>query len=324
MHTLIRRSACFIAILLFSGLTMGVQPALAVDCSQAQINLTTQAEVDSFQADYGPGCDTVINGLIIDGASINDLTPLSDLTAVATIGPFYPTHQLLITNTSLTSLAGLENLANIFWLDLSNNNQLTSLAALSNLTLVRGPITISGSSVLTNVNGLGGVTALNGGALILRDNPLLSDLSGLSNLTTTGASLVINNNDSLQHVDGLSGLNFVASNISIGYNDGLLNIDGLVNIANFDATFDLRFNSQLVSIPTFTGWTDLFGLILYYNAELQHVDGLLGLETIGNQYSTMWIRNNAKLSSLDGLADLVVSMRGWNYQAIPCWVIVTG
>ena len=91
------------ACLILPALLIHPPVAWSVDCTPDTITLSTQAEVDNFQANHGPGCDTVVTGLIIDGASINDLSALSGLTATSTVGPFSSTHQLRIANTSLTS-----------------------------------------------------------------------------------------------------------------------------------------------------------------------------------------------------------------------------
>ena len=74
-------------------------PVLAVDCSPADITLSTQEEVNDFQANHGLGCDTIVSSLTITGITINDLTPLSGLMTAGWNSKF------MINGTALTSLA---------------------------------------------------------------------------------------------------------------------------------------------------------------------------------------------------------------------------
>ena len=75
-------------------------PARAVNCRGDAISLFTQAQVDQFQAQFGP-CDRVTGGLIVSGANIVNLNGLAGLRSVG---------NLIIGGTALTSLAGLSSL----------------------------------------------------------------------------------------------------------------------------------------------------------------------------------------------------------------------
>jgi hypothetical protein len=54
---------------------------MAVDCTSANITLTSQTEVDNFQNTYGGGgtCDRVTGHIWVTGNDIFDLSPLSAL-----------------------------------------------------------------------------------------------------------------------------------------------------------------------------------------------------------------------------------------------------
>jgi len=284
-------------------LLLFVSPVWAVvNCTPDEITLSTQEDVDNFQTNHGPGCDTIVKKLTVSGAGITDLTPLSGLTTGAA-SPTWST--MSITGTSVTSLTGLDNLSSTYWFELINNASLIDLSALASLTDVQGPLFIDDNSSLTNLTGLSGVTSLPFGSLFLSDNPMLSDLGALSGLTSVGGSVTIWNNDALQNLDGLNGLNTVNGSLQVIQNDGLVNIDALAGVTNYSGTFELRFNSKLVTIPDFTGWKDLNGLIVYFNSALTDLDGLAGLQTVGNQYNVLWVKSNASLTNLDGLADLI-------------------
>jgi len=281
-----------ISLLLFSS------AALAVNCTPDSITLSSQAEVDSFQADHGPGCDTIISMLTIDGLSITDLTSLSGLNT-GVLGS-----TIKVQNTSVTSLAGLSGLTSVYWFEINFNSALTSIAALSALTTVSGPLFIQGNAALTNVNGLEGLTSLTGGALWLEGNASLTDLSGVSGLTNIGASLVVRNNDALTDLGSFVGLTSVAANILISGNDALISITGLSGLANFSAVLSIQSNRKLVSIGSLPNLTDLGGLKILDNAALTNLDGFSGLTTIGNTGALNILFNNS-LTNIDGLAALV-------------------
>jgi len=284
--------AALLSLVLFS------TPLMAASCTPDSITLSSQAEVDSFQADHGPGCDTIASGLTVDGLSITDLTPLSGLTTGLR------NSTIKIQNTSLTSLAGLSGLTSVHWIEINNNGTLTSIAALSTLTSVSGPLFIQGNVALTNVDGLGNLTSLTGGALWLQDNASLTDLSGVSGLTNIGASLVVDNNDALTDLDSLAGLTSVAGNINISDNDTLTNISGLSGLVGFTASLSIRRNSKLASIGSLPNLTDIGGLVIWDNNALTNLGGLSGLNTIGTNTS-LAIMSNDSLTDIDGLAGIV-------------------
>lgn len=290
--TVIRRYAiwlCLASLVVFS------TPLLAVDCTPDSITLSSQAEVNSFQTDHGPGCDTIVTALTVMGAGITDLTPLSGLTT----GAFAST--IRIEGTSLTSLAGLSGLTSLYWIEINNNSALTSIAALSALTTVSGPFFINGNAALTNLDGMDGLTSLTGGALIIENNASLSDLGGVSGLTSIAASLVIDNNDSLSNLDDLAGLTSVASNMSFSDNDALTDMSGLSGLVGFSEAISIRNNSMLASIGNLPNLIDIGGLIINNNDALINLNGLSTLTTIGNS-TGLGIINNDELINIDSLA----------------------
>ena len=240
--------------------------AVAVDCTPNDITLSTQAEVNDFQANHGPGCDNIVTSLTISGASITDLSPLSGLTTMSWAS------KLVISGTGLVSLSGLQGLQNVHWFELLNNTALTDVSALSSVVEAGGPIFINGNTVLGNLNGLDNINMLPFGALLIENNTNLSDLGGISNIQSINASLVSNNNDMLSNLDALTGLQTVNSNINISNNDVLTNIAGLSGLAGFSETLYLRFNSQLSSLGTLHNLTDLSGLVIQANNALSRKD----------------------------------------------------
>jgi len=277
----------------------------ALNCTPDSITLSSQAEVDSFEADHGAGCDTIVSNLTITGASITNLMPLSNLT-----GAGFGSH-FVIDGTSVTSLAGLENLLAVYWFEIKNNAQLTTIGALSNLGVVAGPFFIQANAVLTSLDGLGGLTYLSGGALWLQNNPSLADLSGISGLVSINASLVISNNDALTDLDDLSGLQNVSSSITIQDNDGLGNIGGLSGLTGFRSTLYLRNNSVLTSLGDLSSISKLNGLVISNNDALPNLDGLSGLTALGNG-TALSITHNDNLTNINALAN--VESAQWNVE----------
>jgi hypothetical protein len=273
-------------------------PLMAVDCTPDSITLSSQAEVNNFQANHGPGCDTIVVELTVSGADITDLSPLSGVTT-ANINS-----RIRITNNpALPNLDGL-GLTDVFWLEVSDNGLLANIDALTSLTTT-GPVFIERNATLPNVDGLSSLTSLGSGALILTDNPSLSDLSGVSGLTSIGASLVIRNNDLLTHLDDFSALTSVAASMSITDNDGLTSISGLSGIVGFTSALSIRNNASLPDLQGLFAVSTLNGLIIDDNPSLVNIDGLSGLTAVGNAFADLLIDNNAVLTNLDGLASLI-------------------
>jgi len=177
-------------------------PLWAVDCEPLSMILSTQAEVDGFQATYGP-CDRVLT-LYVEGSDIGNLDGLFELTEVGS-------SLYIQNNTNLNSVDGLSSLSNVtrnLWIQ--NNTRLTKLDGFSSLASVGGLLAIFENNALTNIDGLSAVTDV-GGSLVIRDNALLTDVDGLSALTSVAGSemadqrfLHIENNPALTDLNGLS------------------------------------------------------------------------------------------------------------------------
>ena len=69
-------------------------------------------------------------------------------------------------------------------------------------TDIEGNVSISGDDI-TNLNGLSIITSISGN-LTIDNNPSLSSLEGLYNLTSIGASLSIHDNELLTEISALS------------------------------------------------------------------------------------------------------------------------
>jgi hypothetical protein len=213
----------------------------AVDCLPVDTALSSQAQVDNFQEDYGDGgvCDTVPGGLVIKEGDITNLDGLSDLVRVNT--------NLWFTSTSvLTNVDGLSNLTSVgteLWLQ--NNTALTNLDGLSGLTEVGETINIYSNAALENLDGLSGIAALKNDLSVIH-NTVLTDIDGLSNISNVGNGLNIQSNPALASM-GLSSLIKVVGGALIVENTALTNLAGLSNWISVGTSIRVTGNTMLDS-----------------------------------------------------------------------------
>lgn len=243
----------------------------AADCSAVSIYLDSQAEVDSFQTDYGSGgvCDTVTGFLNISG---DDITNLDGLSALTTVG----TELRVAYNPSLLNINGL-----------------------AALTSVGGRLWITDNTSLTNINGLSSVVTV-GSDVFIGGNPMLANVDGLSSFTSVSGDLTIRYNDSLVNLNGLSSLASVDDDLTILSNPILTNVDGLSNLTSVGRSFEIQQNESLANLNGLSNLLNIGGNLWIWGNALSSLDGLSALTSIGADLS---IAENA-LVNLDGLASL--------------------
>jgi hypothetical protein len=178
-------------------------------------------ENDSLQSLHGlSGLSSVLELHVINNGLIESLEGPNSLTSI---------HFMLEIrqNASLTTLEGLESLANLpagelsiarnpellslnglsslYWvqrLTITENDSLTSLEGLDSLSDVTSYFWIFDNSSLINLDGLAGLDNV-GGAFWIRDNPSLTSMAGISPSLSLG-SLWIESNESLNNLDALA------------------------------------------------------------------------------------------------------------------------
>jgi len=204
--------------------------------SPGDIQLDSQAAVNAFIKQY-PTCTAIEGGLKLSG-DIEDITALENLTEVKGLN---------IENTFLTSLEGLHN-----------------------LTAINGDLRIGPNASLTEVTALSQITTVNegNGGIIIQNNPLLTNLNGLHNISTA-RYITVSENESLINLEGLQGLETLGLRLQISH---VYNLQSLVGLDN------------LVSVDNLT---------IQYCPVLETLDGLNELATIGSYLS---IHNNPQLS----------------------------
>ena len=133
---------------------------------------------------------------------MNSLSSLSGLNNLTTIGgylKFYGCHHLI-------DLSGLDNVTTVGGaMMIKENNMLTSLTGLESLNSISLNISIIDNDLLTSLTGLNNLSSAFG--LYIESNETLSDLTALSNLSTWGGgSLRVRNNLLLTELTGLDNI----------------------------------------------------------------------------------------------------------------------
>jgi hypothetical protein len=126
----------------------------------------------------------------------------------------------------------------------------TDIQYLNGYTTVTGNFTISdhiynfhNNDVITNLSGLENLTTI-GGDLRIWDNNALTSLSSLENLTSIDGNLDIYRNAALTSLSGLENLTSIGGWLRIGRNDALTSL-GMTGLQRVDGDFEVTDNQQL-------------------------------------------------------------------------------
>jgi len=173
-------------------------------------------------------------------------------------------------------------------------------------TEIEGDVLIIGDYI-TNLNGLSVLTSF-GGSLEIRFNPILTSLTGLEGLTSIGGDLAIIDNDTLSSLIGLDNVTSIGGDLGIHGNDSLTSLTGLENIISIGGNIGISYNDSLTSLTGLEGVTSIGGyLSIAGNDALTSLKGLEGLTSIGGYLS---IYDNDAFTSLTGLEG-VTSIGGY-------------
>ncbi len=171
-------------------------------------------------------------------------------------------------------------------------------------TVIEGDVIIIASNI-TNLNGLSVLTSIEGD-LVIWDNPSLISLVGLENITSISGHVIIGGwevgNPALTNLAGLDNLTYIQGDIFIGNNSSLNSLEGLENLTNLGGSLDIYHNFSLTSL---TGLENLAyiggGIGLYHNNSLT---SLTGFENLTNLGGGLGIGEHIGLTSLTGLENL--------------------
>src|SRR5690606_19531154 len=152
---------------------------------------------------------------------------------------------------------------------------LEDLDGLQNLSNIGAQLHISVNPALVNLQGLNGLTQLNGGGLHVTNNISLQNFQGLNALTSVGnnssaSGFLVQGNNSLQNFEGLENLTtvrdmFGGSGFHIVMNNALSSLTGLNGLENVFCTLHINDNDQLTSISTLNNLLSSRGLYINFN-----------------------------------------------------------
>ncbi len=181
------------------------------------------------------------------------ITNVSDLNALR--GVEIMMGILLIEESNLASLAGLERLTQVRTLRIENNTALESLDGLEGFTTAEGVIIIENNDALLNLEGLGNLNSVF--QLDIIDNDSLASIDGLENITTLVAANIVNNS-ALTNLNGFSGLEEIGflevaewmddiftEGLFIRENESLGSLSGLDNLGKLLGSYVIVGNPNL-------------------------------------------------------------------------------
>lgn len=242
------------------------------------------------------------------------LTSLTGLEGLNSIG-----EDLIITyNNVLTSLTGLENLdaGSIENLFIHNNFSLTNCEAQNICDYLSDPNAIV--SIYNNAEGCNNppeVAELCGIALpcLPFGNYYFFTQTEIDNYQTNfpGCSQIKGNvtitGDGITNLSGLSGVTSIDGNLYIAGNPGLTSLSGLESLISIAGYLDIEENNALINLSGLDMLTSIeLSLMIYNNSDLSSLTGLESLSFIGGGLS---IFSNNALSNIEGLGSLI-SLKG--------------
>ncbi|SEQ59009.1 hypothetical protein [Neolewinella agarilytica] len=271
-------------VLLFLGLLVEGQ---TVVCNNAANSLNTQADVDALGA---LNCTEINGRLGIYGSDITDLTPLSSITSCL---------DLVVANSSLTTLDGLENVEATL-IEIRDNDLLTDIDA------VLGNDTLVALRILRNDN----LTTINWPNLKFIDPQINGDFhiipgNGLSSVSFPN----------LERVEGRfileesrdQGVTYDFSSLR-AVRDLTIEDSNLSDLSAFPSLEEVDdFNLLNTNIPTLSGLSSLTtinrDLVILRDEGLTNLDGMPNLVSVGR----VIVGNNANLTScaISAICDLI-------------------
>jgi hypothetical protein len=168
-------------------------------------------------------------------------------------------------------------------------------------TEIEGYVLIPGFSGISNLAGLSSLTTI-GGDLSISNHDVLSNLNGLENLISIGGHFVIYNNDASTGLSGLDNLTAIEDFFVIEDNDELTNLSGLENLTTIKQGLIVSKNAILTNLIGLENVTLIEGnLFVFGNPALSSLTALENLISVEGQ---LVIAVNSALYELDGLGNI--------------------
>ena len=162
-------------------------------------------------------------------------------------------------------------------------------------------ISITNNPLLTDVSGLTTLTSI-GGNFPISGNPLLSNLTGLENLTSIAGYLFIFSNADLENLGGLSGVLTIGDFLQVSNNPSLDAFNGLNTLTSVGTFLAIESNNNMTTINGLNALSSVGGNFeVTGNPNLTNLNAFTSLSTVGGILS---ITNNFDLTNLDEFVSL--------------------
>jgi len=178
-----------------------------------------------------------------------------------------------------------------------------------NCTEIEGDVEINGGNI-TNLNGLSVLTSI-GGGLYIGDNSALTSLIGLDNVVSIGGGLGIENNVLLTGISELDNLTSINGDLMIVDNTALTTLSGLDSVVSIEGGLGISGNDALTTLTGLDNVTSIGGG-LWVEAN-DALTSLMGLDNIdATSISELNILNNPLLSicEVESVCDYLVAPGG--------------
>lgn len=179
----------------------------------------------------------------------------------------------------------------------------------SNCTGLEGIVKISGNDI-TNLDGLSDISSI-GFYLTIVQNPSLISLAGFNNLTSVSGAVSIGYNPLLNSLAGLENLNTIDGYLSIYNNDALETLTGLNNLTSVGDMLEIMNNPGLSSIAALGNLSSIGNFLwIRHNVALTHLSGLENIDP--GSISDLVIAFNSSLSSceVESICDYLAGSSG--------------
>jgi hypothetical protein len=185
---------------------------------------------------------------------------------------------------------------------ISSQNDIDNFSqAFNGCNALEGFVQIKGDDI-TNLAGLSQITSIGKGLGIEHNNSLIT-LNGLNNLTSIGTDFYLYDNPALTNLVDINNLTTTGGFFIIGLNNSLKSLNGLNSLASVGTDFSIHSNDSLSSLSGLENLNIIGGrLSFHYNNSLTSLHGLENLSSTGDG---LLITNNYALSNVVGLANLV-------------------
>lgn len=197
---------------------------------------------------------------------------------------------------------------------LIDNSDMTSLQGLESLEKIVGSVVISNNADLTTLNGMDHIERI-AGTLLLQNNAVLQDIQALSSLQDVGVRLAILTNPALPNVSGLAGLQELSASLEITNNTALTSLSGLENLQRARRNFFVVNNDALTDADAVQSLQIVDGSIAF-NAN-DHLDRLQ-FSALREVNSSLSVQDNLRITSIEmpELRQVVVALRLRNNAAL--------